>query len=526
MNRKERTVLVTIVLNLLLILFKFWLAGASGSLALRASALHSIADVAIGFFVLIGILISRWDAARQPERARANVIENWVALAVAAAIFYVGFDIVIEVLGGEEPDLQNLGVITLASLLTVVVAFVIARYKLYVGRQTNSPALIAGGYHSQMDIYAAIVVVAGLAGAGLGLPNLDRAAAAVVVVFIFFAGYEIASSAITALRHHQALDIEGEQGHSHVHVPGMRGLWRLFAPMAVVVLVALYLFSGFYTVQPGEVGVVRRFGRITKDAVAPGLHYRLPWPVERVDRVATESIRRAEAPAGLMLTGDGNLLNVRLSVHYVVASPTAFLLNVADPAGLVTQAADAAMRQVVAAATVDALLTQDKATLQAHAATLTQTALDRYAAGLRVVGVQLLESSPPAEVADAFRDVASAREDRNTFINEALAYQNEVLPVARGDAATTIQTATAYQATKVAQATGEATIFAQRQGAYAQAPEVTRLRLYLEAVEKVLPGARKFVLDAAVRLQTTDLWFPGATGAQTFPGQPLPPTQP
>ena len=285
-------------------------------------------------------------------------------------------------------------------------------------------------------------------------------------------------------------------------------------------LLALYLLSGFFVVQPGEAAVVRRFGGVIAGNVGPGLHYRLPWPVDRVDIVAVNGIRRAEAPASLMLTGDENLINVRLSIHYTVADPAAFLLNVVDPEGTVLQAADAAMRQVVANEGVDALLTVDKSAIQQRAAALTQTALDGYDSGLQVVGVQLLESSPPPDVAEAFRDVASAREDKNTFINEALAYQNEVVPVARGDAEKTIQAANAYRVEKLALATGDAALFTSRQGAYAASPEVTRLRLYLEAVEKVLPGARKFVLDAAVRLQTTDLWFPGPNGAQTFPAQP------
>ena len=520
MNRKERTVLVTIVINLLLIAFKFWLAGASGSLALRASALHSIADAAIGGFVLVGLLISHWDDARNNRKDQVSAIENWVALAVAAAIFYVGFDIVIEVLGGQSPELKNLGPITLASLVTVAAAYFIARYKLYVGRQTNSPALIAGGYHSQMDIYASIVVVAGLAGAALGLPNLDRAAAAVVVVFILFSGYEIASSAISALRHRETLDIEGETGAAHKHASAPSGLWRAFLPVSALILAAFYLLSGSYIVQPGEVAVIRRFGRVIAGNVGPGLHYRLPWPVDRVDVVALDSVRRAETSASLMLTGDENLINVRLSVHYTVTDPARFLLNVVDPETLVQQAADSAMRQVVANEAVDALLTVDKAAIQKKATALAQEALDGYDAGLRVVGVQLLESSPPPEVADAFRDVSSAGEDMNTFINEALAYQNEILPVARGDAEKTLQAANAYRSDKIALATGDAAQFASRQAAYAQASDITQLRLYLEAIEKVLPGARKFVLDSAVKLQTTDLWFPGLGNPQVLPLQP------
>jgi membrane protease subunit HflK len=250
------------------------------------------------------------------------------------------------------------------------------------------------------------------------------------------------------------------------------------------------------------------------------LHYRLPWPVDRVDIVQLDEIGRLETPASLMLTGDENQLNIRLSVHYKVNDPVNFLLNTVDPKTLIERASEAAMRQVVAGESVDALLTMDKSTIQQRVASLTQSALDGYQSGLQITGIQLLESSPPPEVAEAFRDVASAREDRNTFINEALAYQNEILPVARGDAEKAIQAANAYQAEKIALASGEAAQFASQQGAYAQAPVITRLRLYLESVERVLPGARKFVLDSAVRMQSTDLWFPGVNGASNFPPQP------
>lgn len=512
MNRKERTIFVTLVINALVIGFRFWLANASGSLSLRASALHSLSDTATGVFVLAGLFLARWDNGRR--KSGVSRIENFVALGVALAIFYIGFDIVREVLMSEPPDLRNLVPVTLAALVTIPIAYFLARYLQYVGRQTNSLALIASGYHAQMDIYASIVVVAGLAGAALGLPSLDRAAAAVVVVFVLFAGYEIVSSAWHALTHRTTLDVQ------HTHATGASGLWRDFAPIAAAILIGLYLLSGFYAVQPGQAAVVRTFGRVTAGNVGPGLHYRLPWPVDRVDRVDVSGIRRSETPASLMLTGDENLISIRLSLHYTVNDPAAFLLNTIDPETLVTQAGEAAMRQVVAQESVDALLTVDKATIQQRAVTLTQATLDRYRAGLTVLDVQLLESNPPPEVADAFRDVASAREDKNTFINEALAYQNEVLPVARGDAEKTIQAANAYRSEKIALAAGEAAIFTNRQSAYADAPEVTRLRLYLEAVEKVLPGARKFVLDAAIRLQTTDLWIPGGNGAQIFPLQP------
>lgn len=516
MNRKERTVFLTIVINGLLILFKFWLASASGSLALRSSALHSLADVAIGIFVLVGLFVSRRESAEGWARHGFGQVENWVALVVSGAIFYVGFDIARDVVSGETPELRNLVPITLAALVTVAVAYVVARYKLYVGRQTASPALIASGYHSQIDIYASMVVVAGLAGAALGLPNLDTAAAAVVSVLIFLSGYQIASSALSALRRHRLLDLEGETGEpaSSHHLS-----WRVYGPAAGALLGAMYLLSGVYTVQLGESGVVRRFGRVVENS-GPGLHYRWPSPIERVDIVALDSVRRVETSPTQMLTGDENLISVRAGLHYAVTDAAAFVLSIADPERLVVQAGGAALRQVIAREAVDALLTVDKTAIEQRTAAAAQAALDRNRVGIRIVGVQLLESAPPSEVAESFRDVASAREDRNTFVNEAVAYQNEVVPVARGDAEKTRQAANAYAAGKTAAAAAEAASFLARQEAYSSAPEITRQRLYLEAIERSLAGARKLVLDPEVSPQTTDLWLPRSGKAQVLPQKP------
>jgi len=187
---------------------------------------------------------------------------------------------------------------------------------------------------------------------------------------------------------------------------------------------------------------------------------------------------------------------------------------------LVAAAAEAAVRQVIAEEAVDNVLTVDKAAIQSRAAALAQATLDAYETGLRIVDVQLLESSPPEAVADAFRDVASAREDKQTVINEALAYQNEIIPTARGDAVIAVFEARAYAAEKINGATGEAVRFTAQEAAHAAQPDITHLRLYLEAVEKILSGVRKFVIDPTVTLQTTDLWFAEDSTVTSFPPRP------
>ena len=511
-NRKERTMAIAIGINLFVILLKFVLAAASDSLALRASAWHSFADIFVNAFVLAGLIASRIETVSAKRTGRLSLIENGVALVVAGFIIAMGLNIFGQVAGHPAHPLMNLGPVTLFSLITIAAAFIVSRLLLYVGRQEDSPSLIASGYHAQMELWSSLVVVLGLAGSALGIQSLDRAAAVLVVVFVAFAGYDIGSSALAALRARSTLQV----GHTHHHRP----VWRAFLPTAIITLVLFYLASGFYVVQPGEQAIVRRFGQVLPGEIGPGLHYRVPWPVDQVDIVSVSAVRRTETDRALMLTGDENLINVRLGVHYVVADPAAYLFRVTDPDTLVSAAAEAAARQVIAEEAVDNVLTIDKALIQSRAAELAQATLDAYETGLQIVDVQLLESSPPEAVADAFRDVSSAREDKQTVVNEALAYQNEVVPTARGDAATLVNAARAYAAEKVNAAQGEAARFSAQQAAHADQPAITHVRLYLEAIENVLPGVRKVLVDPSVTLQTTDLWFAGDSQAATFPPRP------
>ncbi len=355
------------------------------------------------------------------------------------------------------------------------------------------------------------------------------------MLFIAFAGYEIARGALVGL-------FAGGRREQPAHAEPQR-LLRAATPYLALGAVAMYLLSGFYAVRPGELGLVRRFGKLVAADLPPGLQYRLPWPIEEANRVPAAAVQRAEVPRSLMLTGDQNLVNIAAKVHYRVRNATQFVFNVAQPAVFVRDAAESALRTTVGLRPVDPLLTSDKANIQAEARALLQARLDVGSAGLEVLSIQLTEASPPPEVAAAFLDVASAREDRATYINEALGYRNEVVPKARGEAARLLREAEGYRAQKIANAAGEAGRFASRLAEYRKAPDVTRTRLYLETVEKVLRGVPKFLLSPGVGTGTLDLWFgsaaafpptaiglgpsagPGPPG-QVTPAAPRPPSPP
>ena len=295
-------------------------------------------------------------------------------------------------------------------------------------------------------------------------------------------------------------------------LPGNLG-GRGIALIALAVVV-LWGFSGFFRVEPDELGVVLRFGKFTREVV-PGLNYHLPYPIEtaltppalRINKIdigmrPVEDVRRGtsvrEVPEeSLMLTGDENIIDVDFSVLWKVR-PSAvgdYLFNIQNPEGTVKAVAEASMREIVGRSTLQPILTGARQTTETAVQDLMQKTLDHYGAGIQVQQVQLQKVDPPAQVIDSFRDVQAARSDLERAQNEAQTYANRIVPEARGRAAKITQDAEAYREQTVAEATGQTSRFLQVYDQYKKAPDVTRERMYLETMERVLGGSDKTIID-------------------------------
>jgi membrane protease subunit HflK len=283
-------------------------------------------------------------------------------------------------------------------------------------------------------------------------------------------------------------------------------LWAIVGVMA-----AIWLASGAYTVGPDQRGIVLRFGKhvATTD---PGFHWHWPYPVETVLRPKVTEVQRVEigfrtidpgppsryadvASESLMLTGDENIIDIDLVVQYRIADPAKYLFNVRHLSDTVKSASEAALREVIGRRHIDEALTVGKLEIQEETKTLLQSILNTYEAGLQVVTVQLQEVQPPKQVIDAFKDVASAREDKVRFINEAEGYQSAIIPEVRGQVETVRREAEAYREEKIRRAQGETRRFLEVLGEYQQAREITRKRLLLETLEEVLPQMDKIILE-------------------------------
>ena len=291
--------------------------------------------------------------------------------------------------------------------------------------------------------------------------------------------------------------------------------WVPLLKLSVPILLVLWLLSGIYIVRPGEQGVVRRFGKVVR-ITEPGPHYRLPSPIEKVDKPKIQQVRRIEIgvetispgpPAryrfhpeeSMMLTGDEQIIDAQIIVQYKIKDAADFLFNVRNlegPQGTIKDAAEVSLRQVVGERPIDDVLIKEKLQVEIDIRALIQEIVDKYESGIRIIEVKLQTVQPPKEVAASFNDVVSAKEDKDKLIQEAEGYKEDIIPKARGEARSIVLAAEAYKEEKIKRAQGDVAKFLAVLIEYEKAKDVTRKRLYLETMEKVLPGIKKFIIDS------------------------------
>ena len=272
-------------------------------------------------------------------------------------------------------------------------------------------------------------------------------------------------------------------------------------------LLVVWLLTGVYIVGPDEVGIIRTFGEHTR-VTQSGLNWKFPSPIETANTPKVTEVKRIEIgfrslkngqyrtveKESLMLTGDENIVDAEMIVQYKIKDPVSYLFKIVQPELTVREAAEASLRTVVGRNMIDETLTTGKFTIQEETKLQLQSILDNYESGIHVVAVQLQDVSPPKEVIGAFKDVASAKEDKNRMINQAEGYRNDVIPKARGEAEAMIRDAEGFRESRIKRAEGDAAKFTTILKEYKKAKSITEKRLYLETMEKVLPGIEKIII--------------------------------
>jgi membrane protease subunit HflK len=557
-DRIERTALVSAVINVGLVFLKVLLAVLSGSLALLADAWHSGSDVVASGLVWAGARISRREGS-----ANLALVENVIALTIGVLILWAAVGIFRRVSAAVDAPITNLAIAIGGSLVAALVSYYAAQYKLHVGRETGCLSLIADGHHSRMDTLTTGAVIVGLMGHAIGIP-LDRIAAVVVALFVVESGVMILLAAVGGLREGTAAKTTPIQRFTssapvravlgRLDAVGIGGIGRRLRAAAVdpahrirlagavvITVAAVWLLSGVYFVGPAYVGVVLRWGRALNGPSLPGVHLKAPWPIDRIVRLDAARVRRIEIgfrtrdvpravtevaaefyatlwesrhAAGtyeklpdeaLRLTGDENIVDMNIVVLYRVSDPYAYLLGVAEAEDLVRFATESVVSAVAGSLAIEDVLTVERDALEDVLASGAQSLLNGAAVGVEIVGVRLQDMHPPLEVVPSFRDVSSAREDKDRIMNEAHAYANETVPKARGDAERLLREAEGYRSERTARARGDADRIIAMAREYQRAKQVTEDRLYIEAMEELLGGVEKYIVSPGIELKGYDI---------------------
>jgi membrane protease subunit HflK len=459
--------------------------------------------------------------------------------------------------------ITNLPLAIGGSLVAALISYYAAQYKMHVGRETGSLSLVADGYHSRMDTLTTGAVVVGLMGHAIGI-ELDRIAAVVVALFVVESAIVIGAAAVRGLREGTTTQAESLseiiQTRPAVALAtaldrlGVRALsvrarstigrpeWRRRCAWVVVVLLLVaWTLSSVSFVGPGRTGVVMRWGRALDETMTPGAHLKAPWPMDRVVRVEVSKERRLEIgfrtreiarsinavaaefyatlwesrhaagtyeklPAeALRLTGDENVVDINVVFFYRVGDPRAYLFRVARTEDLIRFTAESVMTNIAGRLALDDIVTVQRDAFEELILALTQGLLDAVDAGVEITGVRLQDVHPPLEVVPAFRDVASAREDKSRIMNEALGYMDETIPRARGDAERLVLEAEGYRSDRIDRARGDSERFKEMARHYRDSKRVTETRLYLETMEDLLAGIEKYIVSSDIDLEGYDI---------------------
>ena len=561
MSKVEKTAVLAIIVCLGLVVLKYTLARISGSIALVADTWHSISDVFVSILVLVGARIHRkgWRFAA--------ILENIIALLIAGMIFTAAYFLAVKSITGiGYGEIFYLPIVLAGTVVSAAISRLIGKYEIRVGTKEKSPSMIADGYHSIMDVYTTAVVTIGLLGHMIGL-KLDTIAAIIVVLFVIEVGIEITVMSVKGLIRNTAFSIGREHKTANrvlSKIGKPAGLliklitgyepelsktafnhWlarrkKKIVATVIVLGAAFYVGSGFFFVNPEQGALVSLFGKASEKVYGPGLHFALPAPFGKVYKVDTKLERRLEsgfrsidkgpadsapisrssyewhslhlsgiynkeASEAIMLTGDENLIDLNAVIKYKVSNPHDFLFRFNDQELLVRCFVEDVLRSIVSITPIDDILTESRKKIEKLTKEKLQAEADNIRAGITITSIDLQDVHPPVEVVNTFREVSSAKEEKALTINEALADRNEKIPQARAEATALKLEALAYRASKVENAKGEGGRFTALASEVRTSRDVTSYRLYIQTMEKVLAGKRKFIVSPDLEPGALDL---------------------
>jgi len=559
MDVRVRTAALSAVMNILLTGVKFLLYYVSGSMAILAEAWHSFTDIATSFLVFFGVRRSskrgQQTNGRSPEEEkaeipkRASILEVAISLGIGLLLLLVAVFLLRRAIFAEPRTIRNALPSGLLFILFSLGSYFISYFEIRIGKREGSVGLVSDGMHARADMVSSLLTGFALILYFLGW-NIDRWVAGLIALLIFSFSVETIFNVARAhfLRDTEelfryksyqifALLVEGEnlrEGTRRMRsflekklgqTRFMRAVYRVLLALPVILIVAGYLSTAFFTVGVNEQAVVERFGRplSTETPVDPGLHLKMPWPVDRVRKAKTAYIEelnignitdrgtlallwtRKHGTEEPFLSGDNNFFYPYIVLHYRIKDIFQYLYRNTDPRTLIDKVAHRIATVLFAQESYYRIAASDRANLEEAMLRRLQAALDELECGVDLVAVNFKDIHPPIPVADSFERVIAGYQEKQRIINEALGYENRVKPEGRGSAYQQGEEAESYIVDRRKRAEGEAARFTLSLPDSADERTVTMSRIYLKTMEETLRYKTKIVVDP--RAGEPDLWM-------------------
>ncbi len=578
MNKKEKTALIATIVTVLLTVLKFILASLSGSIALLAEAWHSFSDILSSVFVFWAIYQDKHESKRQKDeegeargsddtigkksQTRRTSWDNRVALVIGFFLLFIAIGIMGNVISPTSYQIRHPLIVSALLGIICIMSYFLYRFEVQVGEKENSAALIADGNHSKVDMYTALLVLISLLGSYLGI-GLDRAAAGIIGLFILLNSLNVlyislrSSFGTRDFSKENLGIIEGFlvkiistyfplisdlvwrtlAGIVRVDLEDHRFRERIIKKLMVMVVLAgivVYLASGFYSVGISERAIVERLGKpLSPDnPIQPGIHYALPYPIDKVFKADCRSIRRMVIGYKTdrsseyifwtnahyreefrILTGENTFLDFAMHLHYRISDLYNYLYSCSRTESLIAALGYWKLRDSIGSSETFKVLTFQRDTLEEKIKQQLQSELDSRKAGIEVVNVCFRDIHPPIDVAPAFEEVVSAQEEYETFIEQARGYTKNIIPQTRAQGYEDVQVAVAFRHRRSSATRGEVLAFQEKNKAFKQYKEILEVLLYLNTLEETLPGIDKVILPPSRKGNPVELWLGGLPGS-------------
>ena len=543
-DRRIRTSLVAIAADLVLTLLKAVLAFFTGSAALLADAYHSLSDFVVSFVLMAGLFYRRHQEAKNDAQAiqKARRVESILAIIVAFIILYVPVEIVQALQNRESEAIANIWLGLLGTLVVIAIVFFMSHLKTHVGRETDSPALEADGYHSMVDVFSSAAVLLSLVGYMMGV-NLDTLVALLIAALIAVSGLELLFAGFRSLLKGSDFDqlsfidliavLLKRSSLGRWFQGCIKGLYR-YRYMGVALILGAYGVSGFRQVPLGYSGLHQRFNQVVAEDLSPGLHFLLPWPVDSLnllpvgerlsvtvgtspvtDLSAIESRLWREIKASrvhsddvrYMVTGDENLIDIELTLVYTIEQSANFYRNVADIEPLVSRYLEYQLWQQLSQRSFEGVLATKHNDFAEAVAESTEQELKVIGIDIRWVDAQIQGAQPPAMVVSSYRDVFTADQERQQRVNRVIAQASSDLPLARADFVTQMAEVESEAMDRELTAQADVARVTQLADVYEQSPLAFQFNHYINELRQALEDKPITVVDPLIDSQQLRTWL-------------------